>query len=165
MTTYYVCRAASLTELELSQTEDERMACDIVSAACVYEDLGSDLVAIEADSENGTYAHLKGGAMYTMELTESNMAIWKSEGKKIHEYLLGPADDDNQLWRAFGALDTAMDDYENTCEQSEHFNGLGKGFSYAITSHIDEKIHEEMMDFANVMEDLFAIEEIKTVTG
>ena len=165
MTTYYVCRAASLTELELSQTKDERMACDIVSAACVYEDLGSDLVAIKADSENGTYAHLKGAALYTMELTESNMAIWKSEGKKIHEYLLGPADDDNQLWRAFGALDAAMDDYENTCEQSEHFNGLGKGFSYAITSHIDEKIHEEMMDFANVMEDLFAIEEIKTVTG
>jgi len=141
------------------------MACDIVSAACVYEDLGSDLVAIKADFENGTYAHLKGAALYTMELTESNMAIWESEGKKIYEYLLGPADDDNQLWQAFGALDAAMDDYENTCEQSEHFNGLGKGFSYAITSHIDEKIHEEMMDFANVMEDLFAIEEIKTVTG
>lgn len=165
MTTYYVCRAASLTELELSQTKDERMACDIVSAACVYEDLGSDLVAIEADSENGTYAHLKGAALYTMELNESNMAIWKNEGEKIHEYLLGPADDDNQLWRAFGTLDAAMDDYENTCEQSEHFNGMGKGFSYAITSHIDEKIHEEMMDFATVMEDLFAIEEIKTVTG
>ena len=165
MTTYYVCRAACLRELELSQTEDERMACDIVSAACVYEDLGSDLVAIEAESKNGTYAQLKGVTLYSMELNESNMEIWKNEGEKIHEYLLGPAEDNNRLWAAFGMLDAEMDDFENTCEQSDHFDDLGKGFSYAITSHFDEKIHEEQSLFASIMQDLYEIEEIKTVNS
>lgn len=165
MTIYYICHAADLTDLELSQTVDERLACDIVRAACVYEDLGSDLVAIEANSKNGTYAQLKGTAMYSMELTDSNMEIWKKEGEKIYEYLLGPENDNSRLWGAFGMLDAAMDSYENTCEQSEHFNDLSKGFAYAITSQLDEKIHEEMGYFATVMQDLYAIEEITTVAG
>ena len=165
MTIYYVCRAASLTELELSQTEDERVACDIVTAANVHEDLGIDLVAIEADSKNGTYAQLKDAVLYSMELTESNMAIWEKEAKKIFKYLLGPVEDNNRLWGAFGVLSTEMDDYENACEQSDHFNSLGKGFAYTITAHYDDKMFEEQNVFKSIMEDLYDIQEIKTVTN
>jgi len=165
MTIYYICRAADLTDLELLQTEEEQLACEIVIAASIYDDLSMDLVAVEADSENGTYAQLKGAVMYSMELTEANIEIWKEEGEKIYEYLLGPENDNSRLWGAFGMLDAEMDDFENTCEQSDHFDDLGKGFSYAITSHLDEKIHEEQSLFASIMQDLYEIEEIKTVTG
>jgi len=165
MTIYYICRVADLTDLELLQTADERLACEIVIAASIYDELNMDLVAVEADSENGTYAQLKGAVMYSMELTEENIEIWKKEGIKIYKYLLGPAEDNSRLWGAFGMLDAAMDDYESNCEQSDHFNSLGRGFADAVTTQFDENIREEQSDFASIMQDLYEIEEIKTVTS
>jgi hypothetical protein len=165
MTIYYICRAADLIDLELSQTEEERLACEIVSAAYMYEERVTDLLAIEADSENGTFAQLKGAALFTTELTAENIQIWQKEGEKIYEYLLGPAEENCRLWSAFGLLGSEMENYEGLCGESTVFDSLGLGLSNAMMMYMDENIREEQSAFSGILKDLYAIEEIKTVTS
>ena len=51
MTTYYVCRAEHVNDLELSQTVEAQLACEIVAAARADDEIAEDLVAIESNSE------------------------------------------------------------------------------------------------------------------
>lgn len=165
MTIYYICRADDLTDLNLSQNDREQIACDIVIAACIYDELSFELVAVEADSENGTYAQLKGAALYSMELTAINLAAWKAEGEKIYGYLLGPDEGKSRLWGAFSLLLDEIEKYENIHKDSDYFNDLGEDLSHEVLIHFDENIRRKQTTFASIMEDLYEIEEIKTVTS
>jgi hypothetical protein len=165
MTIYYICRADELADLNLYQNDDEKIACDIVISACIYDDLNMNLVAVEADSENGTYAQLKGAALYSMELTAVNLAAWKEEGEKIYGYLLGPDEGKSRLWVAFSLFLAEIEDYENIPKNSSCFNELGKDFSYEVFINFDENMSRKQTVFASIMEDLYLIEELKTVTN
>jgi hypothetical protein len=165
MTIYYICRAADVTDLELSQTFEEQLACEIVTAARIYDEISVDLLAIKADSENGMYAQIKGAALFSMELNDSNIQIWQTEAQRIYEYLLGPAEENSRIWSAFGTLHAEMEDFEALCNQSKNFNELAEDFSSFVASQIDESIREEQSAFADIMEDLYSIEELKTVTS
>ena len=165
MTIYYICRADDLADLNLSQSDDEKTACEIVIAASIYTDLAIDLVAVEADSENGTYVQLKGAALYSMELTAVNLAVWKAEGEKIYGYLLGPDEGKSRLWGAFGLLLAEIEDYENIPKNSNYFNQLGEDLSYEVLVNFDESMRRNQTAFASIMEDLYLIEDLRTVTS
>jgi len=165
MTTYYVCRAEDVTDLELSQTVEAQLACEIVAAARADDEIADDLVAIESDSENGTYAQLKGVALFSLELNASNIEIWKTEGEKIYKYLVGPDMGDGRLWGAFGVLCAEIGCYEGMCDETTHFNDLAKGFADCIASELSDNIRQEQSAFAAVIEKLYSVEEIKTVTS
>jgi hypothetical protein len=165
MTIYYICRADDLADLNLSQSDDEQLACEITIAADMYDDINTDLLAVEADSKNGTYAYIKGAALYSLDLTSSNIQIWKAEGEKIYEYLLGPEYSKSRFWGAYGALAAEIGCYEAICEKSIRFNSLSKGFSYAVTSTVEEHIREQQIAFVAILEELYEISEIKAVTS
>lgn len=165
MTIYYICPADELADLNLCQNDDEKSACDIVVAACIYDDLNIDLVAVEAESENGTYAQLKGAALYSMELTAVNLAVWKAEGEKIYGYLLGPDEGKSRLWGVFGLLLAEIEDYETIPKNSSYFNDLGEDLSYEILINFDENMRRKQTAFASIMEDLYSIEELRPVTS
>ena len=164
MTFYYICRADGLTDLELSQTQEERLACEILKAACIYDEIRTDLLAVPADSENGSYAQLKGAALYSLELTSSNIELWENYGRKIFLYLLAPEDDCSQLWAAYYSLSLAISEYEELCANSSVFEDLADGFADSIEVHLDENIREEQSSFATIMEDVYKIEELKLVS-
>ncbi len=165
MTIYYICRASDLAVLNLSQTSEERLACEIISAAFIFEERASDLLAVEADSENGTYAQLKGVTQFSMELTASNIQIWKTEGEKIYEYLLGPGEENSRIWSAYGMLNSEIESYEDLCGNSTAFDGLGMGLSNAMMLYMDENIREEQNAFSEVLKDLYVIEEVDVVSS
>jgi hypothetical protein len=165
MTIYYICCAADLTDLELSQTEEARLACEIISAAYMYEERVTDLLAIEADSENRTYAQLKGVALCSIELNAPNLHIWRTEGRKIFEYLLDPLDDDNRVWSAYGTLHAALDDYEGLCDQSSVFNGLGEGLLDAVSAYLHDNLHEERANFAKILKRVYQIQQLDVVSS
>jgi hypothetical protein len=165
VTIYYICKASDLAVLELSQTSEEHLACEIISAAFIFEERASSLLAIEADSENGTYAQLKGVTQFSMELTISNIHIWKTEGVKIYEYLLGPGEEKSHLWGAFGILNNEIENYEELCGESTAFDGLGMGLSNAMMLYMNENIREEQTAFSEVLKNLYAIEEIDVVSS
>ena len=165
MTTYYICRAEDVTDLELSQTDEEQLACEIVAAARVDEEIPDDLVAIEADSENGTYAQLKGVALFSVELNASNIEIWKTEGEKIYKYLVGPDVGNGRLWGAYGVLCAEIECYEGMCDETTHFNDLATGFADSIATQVCENIQQEQSAFGSIIEKLYSVEEIKTVTS
>ena len=165
MAVYYVCSADDLAGLELAQTDEEQLACKIIIAADVYSDIDTELLAIKVDSEHGTYASLKGAAMYSVELNASNIQIWKTEAEKIHAYLLGPQYDKGHFWRAYSVLADEIGRYDAICDQSTHFAGLSKGFSYTVTSRVEECIREEQILFVNLLKTLYSIEEIKAVAS
>ena len=163
MTTYYICRAEDVTDLELSQTDEEHLACEIVAAAQVDDEIADDLVAIEADSENGTYAQLKGVALFSVELNASNIEIWKTEGEKIYKYLVGPDVGNGRLWGAYGVLFAEIGRYEGMCDETNHFNELARGFADCIASEVSDNIRQEQSTFAAVIEKLYTVQKIKTV--
>ena len=165
MTIYYICSADDLADKELSQTNDEQIACEILKAARVRDEIWLDLLAIDANSANGTYAQLKDTALYSIELTAANIQIWQTEGAKIFEYLLCPDWNDGRLWCASRGLGSEMEDYEWICRRSSHFNRLPKKNSLSLTSQLDENIREEQSAFIAIMDDLYAIKEIKPVTS
>ena len=165
MTVYYVCSADDLAGLELAQNDEEQLACKIVIAADVYGDIDTELLAIKADSEHGTYASLKSAAMYSIEVNASNIQIWKTEAEKIHEYLLGPQYDNGHFWRVYRLLAAEIGRYDAICDQSTHFAGLSKEFSYTVTSQVEESIREEQILFVNLLKTLYSIDEIKAVAS
>ncbi len=165
MTIYYICRTDDLADLNLPQDDDMQIACDIVIAACIYDDLSMNLVAVEAESENGTYAQLKGATLYSMELTAESLAVWKAEGQKIYGYLLEPEEDKSRLWRAFDLFFAEIKAYENIPKSSSCFNELGEDLSYEILINFDENMRRKQTAFASIMEDLYSIEELRPVTS
>lgn len=165
MTFYYICRADGLNDLELSQTEEERLACEILKAACIYDEIRSDLLAVPADSDNGSYAQLKGAALYSLELTSFNIELWENYGRKIFLYLLATEDDYSQLWTAYFSFSRVISEYKELCVNSSVFEDLAGGFADSMEVHLDENICEEQNSFATIMEDVYKIEELKLVSS
>ena len=165
MTIYYICRADDLADLELPQSDEELLACEIVIAADVFDDIKAELLAINADSENGTYAYLRGAALYSVELNASNIQIWKTEAEKIHEYLLGNEYGEGHLWQASRVMSDEVDDYESICKKTRNFRLLAKGFSHALASFHETEIRGEKMYFVKLLKSLYSIDEIKAVAS
>ncbi len=164
MTTYYICRFANLKELELVQASDEQLASKIAGAAWACEETDVDTVAIRADSENGTYAYLKGAALLSMELTASNIQIWQEEGKRIYDYLHG-AQEGGRIWEAFGTFFCEIDSYEGFCDQSKGFEGLGAGLVNAVCDYINDNIREERNEFAKILKRMYEIQQLNVVSS
>ena len=161
MTIYYICSADDLADKELSQTNDEQIACEILKAARVRDEIWLDLLAIDANSANGTYAQLKGAALYSMELDSSGIELWESFGRKIFEYLLAPTEEYSRLWAAYSPLSIAIGEYEQVCGESSVFEELAAGLAESVEMQLDDNIREEQNTFANIMEDIYQIEELK----
>ena len=161
MTNYYICRASDMTDLNVSQNNNEQLACEITKAARIYDEITTELVAIDANSENGMYAQLKGAALYSMELDSSGIELWESYGRKIFEYLLAPTEEFSRLWAAFSPLSIAIGEYEQVCGESSVFEELAAGFAESVEMQLDDNIREEQNTFANIMEDVYQIDELK----
>jgi|GEM_PF-5540541 len=165
MTTYYICRDYDVAELNIAQDNEQKLACEIIKAARIYDEIKSELVAIYADSENGTYAQLKNTALYSMKLDSSGIELWETYGRRIFDYLLDPTEDCSELWSAYGVLSSTISEYEELCAESSAFSDLAEGFAESMDVHLDENIREEQSTFAGIMEDVYEIEEINLVTS
>lgn len=161
MKNYYVYEDKNKIALDISQDEQQKLACEIVSATIHFGEISNDLIAIDAKTANISYYLLKGIALYSIELTQDGIDLWGDYGRTIHSYLLGSTDNQAELWNAFIRFEYMLNEFESICDETGIFEDIGVNLSVTMESHFDEYLSRDQYQFTCIVEEYYKIQELK----
>ena len=161
MTVFYICKSKGLKELKISQSQNQKLACDITKAAIFFDEIKEKLIAIDVEAVEVSFANLKDLALYSMELTQDGIELWQDHGVKIYEYLFPSEDESSLLLDAYSNLSMEISEYESLCSESSEFEDLGVGLGEYMETKLDDNIREEQGGYVTILWDFYKIKDLR----
>lgn len=165
MKNYYVYEDKNKIALDISQDEQQKLACEIVSATIHFGEISNDLIAIDAQTANTSYYLLKGIALYSIELTQDGINLWGDHGRTINSYLLGSSDNQSDIWHAFNRFESVLNEFESICNETSVFEDVGVNISGIMESFLDEYLSRDQYQFTCIVEEYYKIQELKNTVN
>jgi hypothetical protein len=165
MKNYYVYEDKNKIALDIPQDEQQKLACEIVSATIYFGEISNDLIAIDAKTANTSYYLLKGIALYSIELTQDGINLWGDHGRTINSYLLGSLDNQSDIWHAFNRFESVLNEFESICNETSVFEDIGVNISGIMESFLDEYLGRDQYQFTCIVEEYYKIQELKNTVN